>query len=229
MHTSAKTLQVYCISASCFTFVCQLLMPVLSVGLYVFISLLSSGTYCACIPQPWQRVPITSVKFNFFPFCCYTSRQKSVIEPRVVLACKTRPFQTLQQCCKEGIKTRVSAGLVDLGEMQAGHRCLRRSGTLMSAEGSRSWCSYCFSGCSNSAEARTSCQLKLPLISLLITASPRQQILPHTWCETHGTCEHLSSRSRSQTCSCTRQWFPLLHKFGRRSELLLPRRDDNTY
>lgn len=129
MHTSAKTHGVYCIFASCFTSVCQLLMPVLSVGLYVFISLFSSGTYRACIPQPWQRAPVVSVEFNFVPYCCYTSGQKSVIEPRVVLAHKNGPFQTFWQCCKEGIRTWVSAGLVDLGEMQAGRRNLWRSGT----------------------------------------------------------------------------------------------------
>lgn len=127
MHTSAKTLRVYCIFASCFSFVCQLFM-------LVFISSFSSGTYCACIPRPWQRAPIVSVEFNFIPFCCYTSGQKSVIEPRVILACKNRPFQTLQQRCKEGIKTRVSARFADLGEMHVGHRCPRRSGTPASAE-----------------------------------------------------------------------------------------------
>lgn len=230
MHTSVKTIWVYSVFASCFTFVCQLLVPVLSVGLYVFISLFSSGTYCACSPQPWQRAPIVSVEFNFDSFCCYTSGQKSEIEPRVVLPVKTRPFQTLCQCCKEGIKTQVSAGLADLGEMQAGRRCLWRSGTPAFAERWRHWKqNHCFSDCNNSAEAHASCELKLPLISLLITASPRQQILPDTWSETHGTCEHLSSRGRSQTCSCMRQWSPLLHKFGRRLEMLLPQRDNTMY
>jgi len=145
--------------------------------------------------------------FNFIPFCCYTSGQKSVIEPRVVLACKNRPLQILQQCFEEGIKSQVSAGPAGLGELQAGLRPCGDQGLLplLGAEGSRSWCSHFLSGCSNSAEAHTSREPKL----LLMTASPRQQILPGTWSEARGTCEHLSSRSRSQTCSCTIQWFPL--------------------
>lgn len=52
--------------------------------------------------------------------------------------------------------------------------------SLLSAEGSRNWCRHCFSGC-NSTEPHASCELRLPLIRLLITASSRHQILPDTW------------------------------------------------
>lgn len=95
MNTLAKTLQFCCSFALFFTFVCQLFMPLLSMWLYAFISVFSSGTYGACVPQG-QRVPIVSAGFNFFTILLLHLRTKSVVKPRVVLLGKSRLFQTLQ-------------------------------------------------------------------------------------------------------------------------------------